>query len=117
MLSLVAISALLLAADPKDQREVKFVLPADVEVTGVLPHAHYLGKQVEAFATRPDGMEVGRTVVEGKNLVAGTAQWSLPLSARAPHGRWQIAAFIDPKADAIGRVFEEQKPYLVDRWR
>jgi mono/diheme cytochrome c family protein len=32
-----------------------YVLPVDVEVTGVLPHAHYLGKEVEGFALRPDG--------------------------------------------------------------
>ena len=30
-------------------------LPVDVDVLGVYPHAHYLGKQVEAFATLPDG--------------------------------------------------------------
>ena len=28
----------------------------------------------------------------------------LQLNARAPHGRWQIAAYIDPKADPVGRV-------------
>lgn len=56
------------------------------------------------IATRPDSMEVSRTVVAGAGLTAGTAHWSLPLNARAPHGRWQIAAYIDPKADAVGRV-------------
>ena len=55
-------------------------------------------------ANRPDGMEVGRTTVAGNGLSAGSAAWSLPLSASAPHGRWQISAFIDPKAAAIGRV-------------
>ncbi|HUE70982.1 MAG TPA: tetratricopeptide repeat protein [Pirellulaceae bacterium] len=30
-------------------------LPVDVDVLGVYPHAHYLGKRVEAFATLPDG--------------------------------------------------------------
>jgi len=31
------------------------VLPVDVEALGVYPHAHYLGKDVQAWATLPDG--------------------------------------------------------------
>jgi cytochrome c-type biogenesis protein CcmH/NrfG len=30
-------------------------LPVDVDVLAIYPHAHYLGKQVEAWATLPDG--------------------------------------------------------------
>jgi Flp pilus assembly protein TadD len=30
-------------------------LPIDVEVLAIYPHAHYLGKEVEAWATLPDG--------------------------------------------------------------
>jgi tetratricopeptide (TPR) repeat protein len=30
-------------------------LPVDVEVLGVYPHAHYLGKEIQGFATLPDG--------------------------------------------------------------
>jgi uncharacterized protein YfaS (alpha-2-macroglobulin family) len=56
------------------------------------------------IATRPDGVEVSRTTVAGAALAAGSTVWALPLNARAPHGRWQIAAFIDPKADPVGRV-------------
>ncbi len=55
-------------------------------------------------AQRPDGLEVGRITVSGDRLHAGSAQWTLPLSQSAPHGRWQIAAYIDPKAPAVGRV-------------
>src|SRR5690606_23156663 len=55
-------------------------------------------------AQRPDGLEVGRITVAGDRLAAGSAQWTLPLSQSAPHGRWQIAAYIDPKAPAVGRV-------------
>ena len=51
-------------------------------------------------ATRPDGLEVGRTTIPGAALQAGTATWTLPLSSSAPHGRWQIAAFIDTSKDA-----------------
>ena len=32
-----------------------FELPLDVDVLGVYPHAHYLGKELEGFATLPDG--------------------------------------------------------------
>jgi alpha-2-macroglobulin len=55
-------------------------------------------------ASRPDGVEFSRTTVAGASLIAGTATWSLALKKTAPHGRWQIAAFIDPKGDAVGRV-------------
>ncbi len=55
-------------------------------------------------ATRPDGLEVARTTVAGASLAAGTATWPLKLSNRAPHGRWQIAAYIDPKGSPVGRV-------------
>src|SRR5664279_3309961 len=55
-------------------------------------------------ATRPEGLEVSRTTVPGASLAAGAATWSLALNNRAPHGRWQIAAYIDPKGDPVGRV-------------
>ena len=35
--------------------EATFVLPVAVEVLSVLPHAHYLGKDLRAFALLPDG--------------------------------------------------------------
>jgi hypothetical protein len=35
-----------------------FKLPIDTEVLAVYPHAHYLGKLLEAFATTPDGKRV-----------------------------------------------------------
>ncbi len=33
----------------------KLVLPVDVDVLGIYPHAHYTGKDMEAMATLPDG--------------------------------------------------------------
>jgi tetratricopeptide (TPR) repeat protein/mono/diheme cytochrome c family protein len=33
----------------------EFKLPVDVEVLGVYPHAHYLGKEIQGFAILPDG--------------------------------------------------------------
>ena len=32
-----------------------YALPVDVEVLGIYPHAHYLGRDVQAWATLPDG--------------------------------------------------------------
>jgi tetratricopeptide (TPR) repeat protein len=32
-----------------------YVLPVDVEAIGVQPHAHYLAREIKAFATLPDG--------------------------------------------------------------
>jgi alpha-2-macroglobulin len=57
-------------------------------------------------ATRPDGLEVGRVTIAGNALQAGSAAWKLPLSSSAPHGRWQIAAYVDTSKDAepVGRV-------------
>src|SRR6185312_1360215 len=67
-----------------------------------------VGKAVKApltlVATRPDGMEVGRKTFAGDALAAGSAWWPVDLNVTAPHGRWQIAAYVDPKADAVGRV-------------
>ncbi len=56
------------------------------------------------IATRPDGLEVARTTVPAAALQAGATAWPLSSANRAPHGRWQIAAYIDPKADPVGRV-------------
>ncbi len=35
-----------------------FRLPMDAEVLAVYPHAHYLGKLLEGYATLPDGKRV-----------------------------------------------------------
>src|SRR5215469_2374132 len=56
------------------------------------------------IATRPDGVEFARTTIAVASLVAGTTTWPLSLKKTAPHGRWQIAAYIDPKGEAVGRV-------------
>jgi len=58
------------------------------------------------IATRPDGLEFARITVPGASLAAGLATWPLKLSKTAPHGRWQIAAYVDTSknAPAVGRV-------------
>ncbi|HEY4115523.1 MAG TPA: alpha-2-macroglobulin [Rhizomicrobium sp.] len=57
-------------------------------------------------ATRPDGMEVARATFAGASLAAGAATWSVPLRDTSPHGRYQIAAYVDTSKDApaVGRV-------------
>jgi tetratricopeptide (TPR) repeat protein len=37
--------------------EDRYELPVDVELHAIYPHAHYLGKDIRAFATLPDGTE------------------------------------------------------------
>jgi mono/diheme cytochrome c family protein len=34
-----------------------FVLPVDVDVLAVYPHAHYLGREMQGYAIRPDGVK------------------------------------------------------------
>ena len=45
-----------------------FTLPVDVELMAIYPHAHYLGKDLQAFATLPDGT---------KETLIHIAQWNL----------------------------------------
>ena len=35
-----------------------FVLPVDVDAVAVLPHAHYLAREIKGFASRPDGATI-----------------------------------------------------------
>jgi Flp pilus assembly protein TadD/mono/diheme cytochrome c family protein len=37
--------------------EDTYTLPVDVDVLSIYPHAHYLAKEMKAFATRPDGTQ------------------------------------------------------------
>ena len=43
------------AGEPDYRVDDRFVLPVDVEVLAIQPHAHYLGKEMNVFATLPDG--------------------------------------------------------------
>jgi Flp pilus assembly protein TadD len=43
------------ANDPNFVVEDELKLPVDVDVLGVYPHAHYLGKKMEGYAALPDG--------------------------------------------------------------
>jgi len=54
--------------------------------------------------TRPDGVEFRKITVPAASLQGGAAHWRLVLTDTAPQGRWQMAAYIDPKAAPVGRV-------------
>ncbi len=43
------------AGDANYEFETRYTLPTDVELIGIIPHAHYLGKRLEALAIMPDG--------------------------------------------------------------
>ncbi len=43
------------AGEPEYVSEETYTLPVDVHVHTIVPHAHYLGKDMKAFATLPDG--------------------------------------------------------------
>jgi Flp pilus assembly protein TadD len=45
------------AADPHFVVEDSLTLPVDVEALGVYPHAHYLGKDMQAWAILPNGQK------------------------------------------------------------
>ncbi len=45
-----------------------FALPVDVDLIAIYPHAHYLGKDIQAFATFPDGT---------KTTLIHIPQWNL----------------------------------------
>lgn len=45
------------AGEPAYTIEDTYTLPVDVELLSVLPHAHYLGKRMQAWATLPDGSQ------------------------------------------------------------
>ena len=58
--TLAKVSLTTLAIDiPAGERnysvEDTFTLPVDAQILGILPHAHYLGKELKGFATLPDG--------------------------------------------------------------
>ncbi len=45
-----------------------FMLPVDVDLMAIYPHAHYLGKDLQAYATLPDGT---------KEMLIHIPQWNL----------------------------------------
>jgi alpha-2-macroglobulin len=52
--------------------------------------------------SRPDGLEAKKWTV--KDLQAGGIATPVTLTNTAPRGRWQVAAYVDPKGDPVGRI-------------
>ena len=46
----------------------EFTLPVDVDLIGIYPHAHYLGKELRATASGPDGTERTLILIPGWDL-------------------------------------------------
>jgi hypothetical protein len=58
--------------------------------------------QLNFVLSRPDGLEAKKWVVA--KLDGGGAFSPVALTNTAPRGRWQVAAYIDPKGEPVGRI-------------
>lgn len=67
----------------------EFTLPVDVDLMAIYPHAHYLGKDIQAFATLPDGT---------KKTLIHIPQWNLNWQAVY---RYAQPVFL-PKGTSVG---------------
>ncbi len=64
----------------------KFTLPVDVDLLAIYPHAHYLGKDIQAVATLPDGTRKSLIHIPHWNLNwQAVYRYAEPL--RCPRGR------------------------------
>ncbi len=88
-----------------------------IEAVSMLRDAtgHALSAPLTLVASRPDGVEFRRVTVPAESLNQGAWHWPVQLTASAPQGRWQIAAFIDPKADPVGRVQFDVQDFVPQR--
>ena len=66
--------------------------------------AKSLNDRLTFVLSRPDGLESKKWVVEANQFQAGGFARPVTLTATAPRGRWQVAAFLDPKGESIGRI-------------
>jgi len=61
--------------------ESSYTLPVDADVVGVLPHAHYLGKELEGGAVLPDGTTKPLILIRNWNFDwQGDYQYAKPLA-------------------------------------
>lgn len=65
------------------------------------------------IARRPDGIEYRR--MQLKEGLAGGYTTPLELSATAPRGRWEVAAYVDPNAPAVGRETFDVQDFVPER--
>ena len=55
--------------------EDQLKLPVDVQVLGVYPHAHYLGKQLEGYAILPDGKKKWLILIRDWDIDRQSVYW------------------------------------------
>ena len=56
------------AGEPKYARHASLTLPAPVSIIGTAPHMHYLGKEMTATATTPDGRNISLVCMKDWNF-------------------------------------------------
>ena len=72
--------ALNIPAGAKAHRQVyTYQVPANITMYGVMPHMHLLGKQMKAYAVKPDGAEIPLIHVENWDF-----HWQLSYSFKQP---------------------------------
>jgi alpha-2-macroglobulin len=71
------------------------------------------GLPLTIVASRPDGVEYRRTVVEDQGL--GGRSLSLPLLSGAARGTWRLRAYADPKGEALGETSFLVEDYVPER--
>ena len=62
-----------------------YALPADTNVLGLFPHAHYLAKKMRVWATEPDGTNLGLLAIDDWNF-AWQEEYSFVTPPRLPRG-------------------------------
>ncbi len=71
------------------------------------------GVPLTLVATRPDGVEYRRAVLQDQGL--GGRSLALPIADSAMSGTWRVQAFADPKRAAIGETTFMVEDYVPDR--
>jgi tetratricopeptide (TPR) repeat protein len=102
-----------------------FEVPVDVEALSIYPHAHYIGKTVEAWAVRPDGVEVPLLRIPAWDFDWQDEYWfaqsiALPAGTRV-HLRWVYDNSADNPANPFtppqrGRWGPRSTDVMGDAW-
>ncbi len=75
-----------------------FALPIDVELLAIYPHAHYLGKDIQAFATLPDGTKKTLIHIPNWNL-NWQAVYRYAVPVRLPKGTTVSLRYVYDNSD------------------
>ena len=117
--------------------ESSYVLPIELDVISVLPHAHYLARKVEAWATLPDGQKQSLLRIDDWNFDwQGDYRYARPLTlpakteiamrieydnseanANNPHRPPQRVKYGLESSDEMGEVHFQVLPKNEQDWR